>query len=138
MVRVILNRGLDGKFQKLTEDLEQYGQIYGRMMAEDLVQFSPVDTGAYMDSFYAGSSYGGGGESSRGRPRQQPWAPYAEGAIQRMSSAVAALRGSTTIVFGNGAPHATDVEYKHGYAPFGNAASLHRQRMSAAWAEAKK
>jgi hypothetical protein len=97
------------------------------MMAEDLVQFSPVDTGAYMESFYAGSSYGGGGEilvEDLGNSRIH----LCKAAIQRMSLVFQALRGSTTMVFGNGAPHATDVEYKHGYAPFGNAASLHRQR----------
>jgi len=138
VVKVIINRGLDGKFQKITESLEEYGQIYGRMMAEDLVSFSPVDTGAYMESFYAGSSYGGGSVSSRGRPRNQPYSPYAEAAVQSMVTGVSALRGSTSMIFGNGAPHATEVEYKHGYAPFGNAASLHGPRSSAAWAEAKR
>jgi hypothetical protein len=137
MVTVVINRGLVGKFQKITESLEEFGQVYGRMMAEDLVQFSPVDTGAYMESFYAGASYGGYGSSSRGRPRNQPYSPYAQAAIQRMTSGVSGLRGSTTMVFGNGAPHATDVEYKHGYAPFGNAASLHSVRVRGAWAEVK-
>jgi hypothetical protein len=136
MVRVILNRGFDGKFKKITEDLEQYGQIYGRMMAEDLVRFSPLDTGAYMESFYAGSEYSGFGSDSHGRPRRQPRGPYELIAMQRMLSGVSALRGSTRMVFGNGAPHSAKVEGL--YAPFGNATSLHRQRVSAAWAEAKK
>jgi hypothetical protein len=30
MVRVILNRGFDGKFKRSQKRLEQYGQIYGQ------------------------------------------------------------------------------------------------------------
>jgi len=137
-MRVIINRGLDGKFQKITEDLEEFGQIYGRMTAEDLVINSPVDTGTFMDSYYAGSGYTGGFNSSKGKPRKQPWAPYAGDAIARMSSQVAALKGSTQMVFGNSAEHAFEVEYDHGYRPFGKAANLHADRVRRAWAEAKR
>jgi len=125
-MRVIINRGLDGKFQKITEDLEEFGQIYGRMTAEDLVLNSPVDTGTFMDSYYAGVGYTGGSNSSKGKPRKQPWAPYAEDAITRMSSQVAALKGST------------QMEYDHGYRPFGKASNLHADRVRRAWAEAKR
>jgi hypothetical protein len=136
MVKVIINRGLDGKFQKITEDLEEYGQIYARMMAQDLIEASPVDTGAFMESFYVGSSYGGFGSDSHGRPRKQPRGPYESTAFSRMDSGISALKGSTTMIFGNGAPHATQVEFDHGYGPFGKAANKHQDRMRRAWAEA--
>jgi hypothetical protein len=135
MVRVIINRGLDGKFKRITESLEEFGQVYGNMMAEDLVKLSPVDTGAYMESFYVGSSYGGYGSDSHGRPRRQPRGPYEAIALQRMQSGVAGLRGSTTMIFGNGAPHAAKVEGLR--APFGGAASMHKDRVKRAWAAVK-
>jgi hypothetical protein len=31
MVTVVINRGLDGKFQKITESLEEYGQVYANV-----------------------------------------------------------------------------------------------------------
>jgi hypothetical protein len=92
-----INRGLDGKFQKITEGLEEYGQIYGRMMAEDLVLASPVDTGAFMESFLLGQ-YSVElllTTSSRGKPRNQPW--NGQEAINRMSSGISALKGSTVM-----------------------------------------
>jgi len=138
VVKVIINRGLDGKFKKITESLEGYGQIYGTKMAEQLVLFSPVDTGTFMDSFYAGSGYGGGLNSSHGKPRNQPYGPYAEAALQRMTSQVSALKGSTSIVFGNYAEHAYEVEYDHGYRPFGKTANMHSQIAREAWAEVKR
>jgi hypothetical protein len=137
-MRVTINRGLDGKFQKITEDLEEFGQIYGQMAAEDLVKNSPVDTGTFMDSYYAGVGYTGSFNSSKGKPRKQPWAPYAQEAIGRMSSQVSSLRGSTQMVFGNSAEHALQVEYDHGYRPFGKAEDLHADRVRRAWAEAKR
>lgn len=133
MVEVRLNRDLKGKFQKVTEDLQEYGQFYGQLMAEDLVYASPVDTGAFMESYYVSTAYDGAGVSSRNRPRQQPWSAFGPEAIARMNSQVAALRGTTRMVFGNASPHAFQVEYKHGYAPFGKAANRHSERMQEAW-----
>lgn len=135
MVQVRINRGFDGKFKRITESLEEFGQVYGNMMAEDLVQASPVDTGAYMESFYVSSSYDGYGSDSHGRPRRQPRGPYESIALQRMQSGIAGLRGSTVMVFGNGAPHAAKVEGL--YAPFGIAASAHSGRVKSAWAAVK-
>jgi hypothetical protein len=134
MVKVIINRSLDGKFQKITEDLEEYGQIYANKVATQLVLASPVDTGTFMDNFFAGSSGTAGTTSSRGKPRNQPW--NGQEAINRMSSGISALKGSTVMNFGNSADHAFEVEYDHGYAPFGKVANMHGQLMREAWAEA--
>lgn len=137
-MEVRINRGLDGKFQKITEDLRQVSTIYGRKVSEQLVLYSPVDTGAYMDGFYAGSGYVDNRTSSAGRERNQPWENHAQPAVDRMTSGVSALMGSTRMVFGNTAEHSFDVEYEHGYRPFGKTANMHSELIREAWEEAKR
>jgi len=129
--QVIMNRDSTGRFTKIPERLDEFGQVYGQKMAEQLVLGSPVDTGAYMDGFYAGSS--GGSTSSHGRPRNQPWQPYAQNAIGRMVNGIATLYGSTSMTFGNTAEHAQFVEYKYG--PFTRARSMHSALLQQAWNE---
>jgi hypothetical protein len=136
-MRLIVNRGLDGKFARITESLEEFGQVYANKMAQSLISYSPVDTGAYMDGFYAGSGYSSAVTSSHGRPKNQPWQPYASDAEQRMRSGIAALRGSTTMTFGNMAYHAYQVEYDHGYRPFGKAGEMHSTHARDAWDEVR-
>ena len=136
MVQVNINRGLDGKFQKVTRQLEQVGQIYGRKFSEELVRNSPVDTGTFMESYYVSNTYLGGSTSSKGKPRKQPYEPFAQEALTRMGGQISALKGSTAMVFGNKAEHAMQVEYDHGHAPFGTASNLHRQILQESWAEA--
>lgn len=136
MVQINISRGLDGKFQKVTRQLERVGQIYSRKFSENLVLNSPVDTGTFMESYYVSNTYSGGSTSSSGKPRGQSYSVFAEKALTKMSSQIAALKGTTTMVFGNEAEHAMDVEYKHGYAPFGTTRNLHRQMLQEAWIEA--
>jgi len=119
----------------LTDLVEGFGEIYGQKMAEQLVLYSPVDTGAFMESFNVGPS--AFGSSSAGRPRQQPWEPYASEAMAKLSQGVSALKGSTNLTFTNGAPHAYYVEYKHGYAPFAKTTREHSRIAAEAEAEAK-
>lgn len=136
MVQVNVSRGLDGKFQKMTRQLEKVGEIYSRKFSENLVRNSPVDTGTFMESYYVSNSYSGGSTSSSGKPRKQPYEPFAQQALTRMSGQIAALKGSTMMVFGNEAEHAMEVEYEHGYAPFGTTRNQHRQMLQEAWIEA--
>lgn len=134
-IQVQTNRGLDGKFRKLSDLVEGFGEIYGQKVAEQLVLYSPVDTGAYMESFNVGPS--AFGSSSTGRPRRRHWQTYANQAIAKLSQGVSALKGSTTITFTNGAPHAWEVEYEHGYAPFSSTAREHSRLAAEAEAEAR-
>jgi len=136
-MRLQINRSLDGKFKRLQDIVEGYPEVYANKMATELVLNSPVDSGAFMDGYYVGSSYGGTSTSSKGRPTNQPWEPYANAAISRMSSQVVRLLSSTSMVFGNSAEHAFQVEYDHGYAPFGKAAREHGRIAREAEAEAK-
>jgi hypothetical protein len=135
MVQVNVSRGLDGKFQKMTQQLEEVGQIYARKFSENLVKNSPVDTGTFMESYYVSNTYSGGSTSSSGKPRNQPYEQFAQAALGRMGSQIASLKGTTQMVFGNEAEHAMDVEYKHGYAPFGTTRNLHRMMLQEAWQE---
>jgi len=138
---VIVNRGLDGKFQKMYDALEEVGQVYGRKFAESLTELSPVDTGTYMRSFYVDSAPQVGSYSSEGKPRNQPYDQVRQSAMSDLLGQIAALKGSTRMVFGNNAEHATDVEYGEnwqftpGYAPFGVTRNKHSQLMREAWEE---
>lgn len=136
-VQVRINRGLDGKFQKLSEQIELYRDNYYRKVATNLAEamLHHSDTGTYLNNFYAGNSGTADTPSSRGKPRGIPWGANGPEAINRMYNGVAGLR-STVAIFGNSADHANLVEYKHGIAPFGKTANLHGQMMAEAWREA--
>lgn len=134
--RLVVNRSLDGKFQKITESLEEFGQVYANKFANQLVVNSPVDTGAYMEGFYSGTP--SSPTSSHGRKKNQSWQSYANDAIKRLSDGVGEMRGSTEMVFGNSAEHAEQVEYEHGWRPFGMAREAHSSIARQAWEEVKR
>lgn len=125
-MRVITNRGLDGKFQKLTDTLEEYPRAYLNLVASELVLNSPVDSGTYMDNHYVEGSGTDGTPTSKGKPTKQPWQTFANKAINRMSTAIATFTGNIA-TFGNSSYHSNLVEYKHGYAPFEKTRREHRR-----------
>lgn len=138
MLNVIVNRSLDGKFKKLEQMLEGYTEIYAQKMAEQIVLRSPVDTGTYMEGHNLGVSAVGASSSSKGKPRKQPYQPYAQAALNQLFMQASALpHNSNRIVFSNNSFHADEVEYKHGYAPYRSAAREHSRIAKEAEAEAK-
>ena len=138
MLNVIVNRSLDGKFKKLEQMIEGYTEIYAQKMAEQIVLRSPVDTGTYMEGHNLGVSAVGASSSSEGKPRKQPYQPYAQEALNRLFMQASALpHNAHRIVFSNDAFHADMVEYEHGYAPYTSAAREHHRIAKEAEAEAK-
>lgn len=138
MLRVQVNRGLDGKFQKLENMLEEYRDLYLEGMSEQLILNSPVDTGTYITGHHVGTSAVGASRRSDGKPRQQPYQPYAQEGLNGLFSEIAALpEESSRVVFSNDAFHSDEVEYEHGYAPYRKTAREHGRIAAQAAQQAK-
>lgn len=138
MLRVQVNRSLDGKLKKLEEMVEHFQEEYLRGMSEQIVLRSPVDTGTYMDGHNLGVAQAAGGDSSRGKPRKQPWQPYADSALSRLFQQASTIPQNTAqVIFSNTAFHADVVEYELGYAPMRSAAREHSRIATEAEARAK-
>ena len=82
-IKVVDNRtSLSRKLKELSEQVEGLSEEVGRQTIQSLVAESPVDTGAFMDSYNATDGRSrGGGVSSEGRQRRQSWETYAAAAI---------------------------------------------------------
>lgn len=137
MLNVVVNRSLDGKFKKIEQMLEGYTELYAQKMAEQIVLRSPVDTGTYMEGHNLGTSAVGRSDSSRGKPRKQPYGPVAQEALNKLFLQASALGDTSRIVFSNSAFHEDMVEYEHGYAPYRGAANQHNRIAQETEAEIK-
>lgn len=98
-------------------------------IGQTAVTNSPVDTGAYVTSFsYAVGAGRPRGKSSKNRPRgQNPQAMRQEGLnnLVKDINRIPNLLDTTAITLRNASPHATAVEYKHGYAVFAKVRNIH-------------
>lgn len=124
-----VNSSLKAKMQRIEEMAED--AIRERLVdiAESAVNYSPVDTGAYVTSFsYAVGAGRPRGKSSKNRPRgQNPEAMRQEGLSDLMSdiSRISDLKNTTRITLRNASPHAQAVETKHGYSVFAKLRNLY-------------
>jgi len=84
--------------------------------ASGVIGFSPVDTGAFVNSWsIATSSNTGRSISSRGKPRKQPPEAKRAEARARIREDLASFPVETDVMyFNNRAPHANFVEGRHG------------------------
>jgi hypothetical protein len=85
MLRVQVNRGLDGKFQKLENMLKDYGQEYVFGMATEIADNSPVDTGTYMREHNVGTTAVSPTTPTTGTPRppgEGPFGPKQQSLVQ--------------------------------------------------------
>lgn len=104
------------KLQNLTDEIEEELREDITTRINAAVRWSPVDTGAFAESWSLKNNYSSGrGVSSRGKPRNQPAKFHREVGRANMLNDLAAidLKNSTAIVISNGAPHAPYVENKH-------------------------
>lgn len=82
-----------------------------------LMNWVPVDTGAYAQSFSLKGNYSSGRSvTSRGKPRKQPRGPFIADMVTNLYNdlAIVDLKNTTAIVLSNGAPHAPFVENGNG------------------------
>lgn len=127
--KVVDNRtNIDRKFQRLRERLSGLENDVLEGVASTLVLYSPVDTGAYMRSHIITEGRSrGGGVSSHGLPRDQPWQSEAQSALNRLFSQIAGIQDFSLATFSNNAPHAAQVENEHGYAVYAKAKDVGQQ-----------
>ena len=138
MLRVQVNRGLDGKFRKLEQVLDGYRDLYLHEMASQLVLYSPVDTGTYITGHHIKTTAVGASRSSEGKQRQRDYEEFAQIALNDLSSEIEQLpENANSVVFSNDSFHSDDVEYEHGYAPYRKTAREHSRAAAKAAAEAK-
>lgn len=121
MFRVVTDKtGIDNKAERLKAALENFQSDVLVGGAREVAKWSPVDTGAYMDSHNVESGIVGSmpGISSEGRPRFQDKSSYEMAAVARMEQQVEAMEDKSIATIYNNAEHAQDVEYRWGYEPY--------------------
>jgi soluble cytochrome b562 len=127
--KIDISKVFDEKIRLLEQTAEEAVRDKLIDVAQTATNISPVDTGAYVTSF----SYNVGagrprGKSSKNKSRgQNPEAKRQEGFNNLVSdiNKIPNLLDSPVIVLRNGSPHATAVEYKHGYAVFARVRNIH-------------
>lgn len=129
MFRMRVNeKSISTKIENLKEQTEQEIKTILKGIAEDLTTRTPVDTGAFAESFSVlpASSGGGRSKSSRGRPRNQDLGTYRAIAQSNMNSDIDRLEllENKSVSFRNRAPHASKVEAK--YQVFGAVKDIRR------------
>jgi len=117
-MRVRVNeKSISTKIDKALMEAEEELKVKLVDIAEDLTIRTPVDTGAYAESFSVVPSSSGGGRSrdSHGRPRRQDPTTYQNIALSNMASDIDRLEPieNSSISFRNRAPHAAKVEAKY-------------------------
>lgn len=106
-------RSLNAILKQIENDLDQVRDVFLTRMAEDLVSFSPVDTGAYVTSHSITTGSGSGRmRKSDGKPTGMAEAPMKAQALDQLLSDIAGLPQSTTKVYmNNRSPHNKAVEF---------------------------
>lgn len=108
------------RIEALKEQLEELPKEFMRTTVDEIIEYSPVDTGTYMDAHNIGTTRGA--TSSFGKPQNQDYQTYAESARERLYSQIAALGPEVTKHYiSNNSLHAWKVEYELGYAPYSSA-----------------
>lgn len=100
------------KMKLLEEKLENLPKAYLKELVQEVVLQSPVDTGTYMDHHNVGAV--GEPVNSHGKPRNQPWQPHADKAVDRLFAQIDMLSGQTSQYYiSNSAVYAEKVELEH-------------------------
>lgn len=113
--QVTINDSFYKKLGRIKELAEEEVKLRAKDIVDYAVDISPVDTGAYVESFSVVPRGAGGGRmrSSKGRPRKQNRQAVQEQEKARLSQEIDTLdiaeAGGFTLR--NRAPHANDVEY---------------------------
>ena len=138
MFRVQVNRSSDGKFQKVSDMLDGYRDLYLHEMAAQLILFSPVDTGTYITGHHIVLTAVTPTRSSEGKERNRAHSEFDQDAINDLSVQIRQLpEGANQVIFSNDALHWHKVEYEHAHAPYNKTAREHKRLADKAAAEAK-
>jgi hypothetical protein len=130
---------LTSRLKKVQEDLDQIKTEFLIGMVKDIVNITiidndrtkaAVDTGAYIESHSVKATRGAGrARSSRGKPQNQDPSVKAAQALSMLMEDIASLpKDAPNIYLSNNSPHASLVEFTHGYHVYGiarNKAKIH-------------
>lgn len=129
----LIDRRLKGVDRLLDETFAEFDSMKKdvfRAIASKVVEFSPVDTGTYMDAHNITSGKSGSATdmSSRGKERKRPRSPHETSALARLNAQIDALGPDQKSAFiGNSSHHGMVVEYggpkTPAYAPYTRARS---------------
>lgn len=112
--QITINKSFYDDMGKLEEFAKSSVEDMGRDIVEYAVRISPVDTGAYVESFSVVPRGAGGGRSrtSHGKPRGQNKNNSHQEAITRLNAELDAIDPLTSggFTLRNRAPHANAVE----------------------------
>jgi hypothetical protein len=109
--------------EEMSRKIDGFQEEFLQGIASSIVLDSPVDTGTYMESHNIGISPEGGFNSSRGKPKGQPYGVYAQPTLNRLFSEIELFANTDIdkIYIYNTAEHAINVEYEHGYEVYSRA-----------------
>lgn len=113
-LQVTVNKSLMSKLDAIKKDAEDQAKGIGIRVVTTAVEISPVDTGAYVESFSVVPRGAGGGRSrtSRGKPRNQNPQVVKEEELKRLLAELDAIPDiSDGFTLRNRSPHSNFVEY---------------------------
>lgn len=107
----MVQRSFTSQLKKVQEDLQSIRTEFLYNIAEDLVMFSPIDTGTYVRNHSITSTTGSGGkQNSHGKPPDDGSA--VSDAIDKLVEQIKGLSPEETKVYiSNRSPYANKVEY---------------------------
>ena len=117
-MQITINKNFYKKLDQFLESADEEAIIKGQEVVTYAVQISPVQTGAYVDSFAVVSRGGGSGTRSRsssGRPKEPNPEGLRESVAAALRTSVSTMKPSETggFTLTNRAPHASVVERRH-------------------------
>lgn len=120
-----INSSFYDKLTKSKKSVEDRAKNRLLEIAQSLVEYSPVDTGAYVTSHSAKANNTrsrGRSRSSAGRPRNQDRQEKHFEGYQQLASDIRSfdMEDLSKVTFRNDSPHARLVEDVYGYGPYRN------------------
>ena len=128
-VKAAISPSLQQKLDSINETIAEAAEFKLTQISEDIVRLSPVDTGAFVNSWsFKDNPSIGRRKSSAGKPRRQDNARESGKALNNLANDIrlafdkgstGGLRGDLEVTAGtyyfiNGAPHANKVELRYG------------------------
>lgn len=109
----MVQRSLTAIVKKIEGQLDDVKILFLQKVAQTLVSYSPVDTGAYITSHtITGRSGNGRSRTSHGKPKRQSFGLKASESLSQLMSDIGTLsKDETKTYISNRSPHNKIVEY---------------------------
>lgn len=106
-------RNASSVVREMVSSLDGFNEAFLKLLADEIVDLSPVDTGTYMDNhnMHVGKKGRERTESSHGKPRNQSYSSHAESARSRLYGEIGQVKSGEEVFVSNTAVHSVAVEY---------------------------